>query len=66
MGKYKYETVIYWDNKDNAFIAKEPELPGRMADGPTYEGALKNVQVVIKEWIETAKSIGRDIPNRRG
>jgi len=66
MSKYKYEVVIYWSNEDNAFIAEVPELPGCMADGPNYEEALKNVQVVIEEWIETAKSIGRDIPTPRG
>ena len=66
MSKYKYEVVIYWSNEDNAFIAEVPELPGCMADGPTYEEALKNVQIIIEEWIETAKSIGRDIPTPRG
>jgi len=66
MSKYKYEVVIYWSNEDNAFIAEVPELPGCMSDGPNYEEALKNVQVVIEEWIETAKSIGRDIPTPRG
>jgi len=66
MSKYKYEVIIYWSNEDNAFIAEVPELPGCMADGPNYEEALKNVQVVIEEWIETAKSIGRDIPTPRG
>ena len=66
MSKYKYEVLIYWSNEDNAFIAEVPELPGCMADGITYEKALKNVQIVIDEWIETAKSIGRDIPTPRG
>ena len=66
MSKYKYEVLIYWSNEDNAFIAEVPELPGCMADGVTYEKALKNVQIVIDEWIETAKSIGRDIPTPRG
>jgi predicted RNase H-like HicB family nuclease len=33
-----------------------------MADGPTYEAALKAAEVVIREWIETAKELGRPIP----
>ena len=32
-----------------------------MADGPTYEEPLKNVWVIIEEWIETANELGREI-----
>jgi predicted RNase H-like HicB family nuclease len=63
---YKYEIIIYWSNEDNAFIAEVPELPGCMADGQTYEEVLKNVQTIIEEWIETAKSINREIPKPKG
>jgi predicted RNase H-like HicB family nuclease len=58
--------VIYWSEADDAFIAEVPELPGCAADGPTYQQALAAVQVVIKEWIETAKELGRPIPKPRG
>jgi len=37
-----------------------------MSDGATYEEAVANAQVVIKEWIETAQAIGRAIPEPRG
>jgi predicted RNase H-like HicB family nuclease len=37
-----------------------------MADGKTYEDALANVQIVIAEWLETAKELGRPIPEPRG
>jgi predicted RNase H-like HicB family nuclease len=63
---YKYEIIIYWSNEDNAFIAEVPELPGCMADGQTYEEVLKNVQTIIEEWIETAKSLNREIPKPKG
>lgn len=43
-----------------------PELPGCAADGPTYQDAVANVEVVIGEWIETAKELGRPIPKARG
>ena len=64
--KYKYEIIIYWSGEDKAFIAEVPELPGCAADGATYSEALANVEVVIGEWIETAKELGREIPEPKG
>ncbi len=63
---YKYEIIIYWSNADDSFIAEVPELPGCMADGITTAEALKNVEFVISEWIETAKELGRSIPVPKG
>ncbi len=63
---YKYEVVVWWNEEDRAYIAEVPELPGCMADGTSYEEALKNVQVIISEWIETAKKLGREIPKPKG
>ena len=62
----KYEVIIYWSGEDKAFIAEVPELPGCVADGKTYKEALSNVEVVIQEWIETAKELGRPIPQPKG
>ena len=56
----KYEIIIYWSREDEAFIAEVPELPGCAADGETYQQALESVQVIIREWIETARELGRD------
>jgi predicted RNase H-like HicB family nuclease len=66
MPKPKYEVIIYWSKEDQAFIAEVPELPGCAADGRTYRDALANVEVVIKEWIETATELGRPIPQPKG
>jgi predicted RNase H-like HicB family nuclease len=63
---YRYEIIIYWSEEDQAFIAEVPELPGCAADGTTYQEALANVQVIITEWIETAKELGRPIPKPKG
>ena len=62
----KYEVIIYWSNEDQSFIAEVPELPGCVADGATYQEVLKNLEVIIQEWIETAKELGRPIPEPRG
>ena len=61
-----YEVIIYWSDEDHAFIAEVPELPGCAADGPTKQTALKNADLVIKEWIETARLAGRPIPQPKG
>jgi len=62
----KYEVIIYWSEEDQAFIAEVPELPGCMSDGPTKAEALTNVEQIAAEWIETAKALGRPIPEPRG
>lgn len=64
--KHRYEVIIYWSDDDDEFIAEVPELAGCAADGATYAEALANVEVVIGEWIETAKELGRKIPEPKG
>jgi predicted RNase H-like HicB family nuclease len=64
--KIKYELIIYWSEIDQAFIVEIPELPGCAADGETYQEAVQNAEVVIREWIETARELGRSIPEPRG
>jgi predicted RNase H-like HicB family nuclease len=52
----KIEIILYWSNEDQAFIAEVPELPGSAA----------NAEVVISEWLDTARELGRPIPEPRG
>ena len=63
---FKYEIIMWWSEVDNTFLVEVPELPGCMADGPTLEAALAMTQEVIAMWIETAKSLGRPIPEPKG
>lgn len=62
----KYEVILYWSEEDGAYIAEVPELAGCMADGESRLDALHNVEIVIAEWIETAKELGREIPAPKG
>jgi predicted RNase H-like HicB family nuclease len=62
----KYEIIIFWSEEDDAFVAEVPELPGCMADGKTYHEALSSAEQIIQEWIETAKELGRTVPEPRG
>jgi len=63
---HNYEIIIFWSIEDSAFIAEVPELAGCMADGQTYVEAVKNAEIAIAEWIETARLMGRSIPVARG
>ena len=58
-----YRVALHWSDEDEAFIAEVPELPGCAADGTTYQKALSNVEVIIQEWIETARALGQPIPD---
>ncbi len=62
----KYELIIYWSDEDQSFIVEVPELPGCMADGESYEAAVANAQQVIQEWVDTAKELGRPVPEPKG
>jgi predicted RNase H-like HicB family nuclease len=62
----RYEVIIYWSREDETFVAEVPELPGCAADGRTYREALGNAEKVIEEWIETARDLGRSIPEPKG
>ncbi len=64
--KLKYEIIIYWSEEDQAYVAEVPELPGCAADGKSYKQALANVEVIIQEWIETAKELNRPVPQPKG
>jgi len=66
MENIKYEIIIFWSEEDQSFVAEVPELAGCMADGDTYQSALQNAENVIAEWIETAKILGREIPEPKG
>ncbi|MCK5787278.1 MAG: type II toxin-antitoxin system HicB family antitoxin [Candidatus Sabulitectum sp.] len=62
----RYEIIIFWSKEDQAYIAEVPELPGCMADGETYQQALSSAEQIILEWIETARELGRSIPEPKG
>lgn len=60
------EIILYWSSEDDSFVAEVPELAGCAADGASRQEALANVEVVIAEWLETARELGRPIPEPKG
>jgi predicted RNase H-like HicB family nuclease len=63
---FKYETIIFWSDEDQAYLAEVPELPGCMAHGDTYESALANAKDAIQLWLDTAEEFGDVIPEPKG
>lgn len=63
---YKYETIIYWSEEDQSFIADVPELPGCMAHGASPDEALANTQKAMQLWLDTAREFGDPIPEPKG
>lgn len=66
MNVNRSQIITYWSQEDQRVIAEVPELPGCAADGATHQEALLNVEVVIQEWLETARALGRVIPVPKG
>lgn len=62
----KYEMIIYWSEQDQAYLVEVPELAGCMADGKNYQEAVKNAEIVIQEWVDTALELGREVPQPKG
>ena len=58
----KYKINLEWSERDGAWLASVPELPGCMADGETPEEALQEIERVIADWISEAQRMGRVIP----
>ena len=62
----RYETIMYWSEEDQVYLAEVPELPGCIAHGDSYESALANAKDAIQLWIDTAKEFGDPIPEPKG
>ena len=63
---HKYEVIIYWSDEDQVCIAEVPELPGCMAHGSSQEEALASANEAIQLWIDTARELGRPVPEPKG
>ena len=37
-----------------------------MADGDTYQEAPTHAEIIIQEWLDTARELGRAIPEPKG
>lgn len=59
----KYKINFEWSERDGAWLASVPKLPGCVADGETPQEALHEVEVLIGDWIGEARRLGRIVPD---
>ncbi len=62
----RYEIIIFWSDEDASFVADVPELPGCMAHGSSHAEALANAEEAVALWLDTARELGRPIPQAKG
>lgn len=62
----RYEVIIFWSDEDAAFVADVPELSGCMAHGSSHAEALANAEEAVALWLDTARELGRAIPQPKG
>ena len=60
---HKYTLEIFYNDEDEGFIGLVPELPGCTAFGDTEETVLHELRIAIDLWLQTARKVGRTIPN---
>lgn len=58
----QYQVSATWSDADQAYIAEMPELPGCISDGATEAEARQNIQIIAQEWLDTARLLGRSVP----
>lgn len=56
--RVRYVICLRWSDRDQAYLARVPELPGCHTHGETYQEALENALEVIELWIEAAEKDG--------
>lgn len=59
---FQYKVVASWDEREQAFVARIPALPGVSVDAPTEEAAIREACEVGKVVLEDLAERGRPLP----
>ncbi len=57
-----YMKIVEWSEEDQCFIGSAPPLIGPCCHGASETGVLKQLEVIVKEWIEIYREDGRPLP----
>lgn len=57
-----YPVIVYWDEEDQSWYAKFPDLPGSLTDADHWEDLPAMIEEAKRCWIEGAIKTGDPIP----
>ncbi len=60
--KEPYSIRIFYDPRDEAWVAVSDDLPGCSAGGATPAEALKEFEIAVDAWIEALESMSKPVP----
>jgi len=60
-----YHINIFYSDEDGGYIADIPDLESCSAFGATPEEALAEVRIAKESWIESARQVGKSVPEPR-
>lgn len=58
-----YSVFLVFSDEDEAFLASVQELPGCWAHGETRAEALQQIEIAIRNWVDTAREDRREVPS---
>jgi predicted RNase H-like HicB family nuclease len=60
-----YHINVSWSEEDDAWVADIPDLEFCSALGDSPEEAVREVRIAREAWIESAREVGRPVPEPR-
>ena len=61
-----YLRVVEWSAKDRCFIGSAPPLIGPCCHGASEAGVLKQLKVIVEEWVRLRDAEGVALPSPEG
>ena len=61
----RYHINLFWSEEDGCWVADVPDLRFCSAFGDTPEEAVREVQIAMAAWLESAREHGDPIPEPR-
>lgn len=63
---YKYSIRIYYNKKEDKYVAVVPELAGFSVSAKTREQTCEKAKTALEMWLKQAIKEGREIPQKNG
>ena len=58
----RYLKIVEWSDEDRCYIGSAPPLVGQACHGKTEADVIKQLQVIVEEWVEILLREGKPLP----